>query len=191
MPRTLTHIPDVSVFFSSLLPVSVVFLTSQLPLPHAIPGVWYVCMLLHSLLSQGMYPSVYKIKSITVFLTINLGIKKVQSTLIFKQMEPEELTSLLSCLWKFKTLRALSSIWACTRRSSGMVVGKLLNCSIRWAIRAATLEYKRWHKSANSEDWITDYVTPVYVAYMNRWVWVQKWRQKDNLEDLRTDRSII
>lgn len=141
MRHTVIHIPDVSVSFSSLPPISVVSPTSQLLVPHAIPGVWCVCMLLHSLLSQEMYPFVYKIRSVTMFFfTINLYTKKVKSTMTFKQIGQEELTSLLSCLWKFRTLRALSSIWACTRRSSGMVVGKLLNCSIRWAIRAATLQ---------------------------------------------------
>jgi len=85
MRHTLIHIPDVSVSFSSLPLISVVSLTSQLLVPHAIPGVWCACMLLHSLLSQGMYPFVYKIRSVTMLFTINFYIKKVKSTMTFKQ----------------------------------------------------------------------------------------------------------
>jgi hypothetical protein len=73
----LTHTPGVSVSSSSLPPVSVVSPASQLLEPHAIPGAWCACMLSHSLLFQGMYPSVYKTKSATMVFTINLGIKTV------------------------------------------------------------------------------------------------------------------
>lgn len=49
--------------------------------------------------------------------------------------------SLRSCLWKLRQRKARSSICAWIRRSSGMLVGKLLSWSILAVILAATLKH--------------------------------------------------